>query len=191
MVATQTYLDKQRENLQKIKTFCDEVIDPLTIEQLNWMVDSNVWTIAQNMDHLSKINGAYLEKSNDKIEEGKDAGLEEESPFRSGYLGTFMISLMGPESSFKLKAAEKFSPKKEVYELDIKSILCDSFNAIAKLIDDIDGLDLNKIKINVPNNNLMRIKLGDVIKVLIDHIWRHLNKIEAITQLEEFPQQAG
>jgi len=187
LIATQTYLDKQRDNLHLVEAFCKEVIEPLTEDQLNWVAEDEVWTIAQNMDHLSKINGAYLEKSTEKVEEVKEAGLEEESPFRSGYLGTFMSSLMGPESSFKLKAAEKFSPESKIYNADIKATLCHSFDSIAKLIDDIEGLDLNKIKITLPNNNLMRIKLGDVIKVLIDHIWRHLNKIKAITELKDFP----
>jgi len=187
VVATQTYLDKQRENLVSIEAFCKKVIEPLTIEHLNWSPKQGDWTIAQNMAHLSKINGAYLAKSTEKVEEVKENGLIEESPFRSGYLGTFMISLMGPDSSFKLKAAENFLPEKDIYELDIKDTLCNSFNAIAKLIDDIEGLDLNKIKISLPNNSLMRIKLGDVIKVLIDHIWRHLNKIETLTKSADFP----
>lgn len=188
MVATKTYLDKQRENLLSIEAFCKKVIEPLTVEQLNWISDDKVWTIAQNMDHLSKINGAYLQKSNVKVDELKESDLQEETPFKSGYLGTFLISLMGPDSSFKLKAAEKFTPKQDAYNIEIKSVLADSFNSIRKLIEDINGLDLNKIKISLPNNNLMRIKLGDVIKVLIDHIWRHLNKIEALSQLEDFPK---
>ncbi len=187
MISTKTYLDEQQSNLQLIIDYFESLKERFDINQINWRMDDTAWSIGQCCHHIILVNRYYLDRSKEKIDATVEANLLEESPFRSGYLGNMMISLVGAHNGFKLKSPSLFEPENTDYKTSIFSEILLSLEEVKTMIESSSGLDLNKIKIDSPDNKLMRFRLGDVFKILIDHCERHMNQIKELAGSALFP----
>jgi len=187
LISAKIYLSKQKDHLGSIKSYCNKVIDPMSIEQLNWKPEAKKWSVGQIMQHLIKLNEAYMQPVKDNLSSIDELDLDSERMYKNGYIGTFLISLMGPESNIKLKSSEVFLPQDDPIEAELKEEFCHSIKSVNDLIDDVNGVDLAELKINVPGNKLMRIRLGDAIKLIVEHMQRHVNQMNSLIESDTFP----
>jgi len=157
----------------------------LTLEQLNWQVRRETWSIGQCVEHLCITNEKYLPAIADAI-----AG-EPASPVEEIALGWFarwfIRSFIEPSPQTRRARA----PKKIVPGARIELCVLDRFlatNVAARnLIQRAANHDINHIRFKNPFAPV-RFTAGTGLQIVSSHERRHLLQAENVTQAAHFPR---
>ncbi|WP_345955922.1 DinB family protein [Mucilaginibacter sp. PAMB04168] len=148
---------------------------------LNTIPQPGKWTIAQVIEHLNTYNDYYLPEIAKALQHYPTGSCHANGIFKTGLIGGYLTKMMQPDIngniSSKTKAFKKHIP---VAELNAKTVL-QGFVAgqeqFLLLIRQAHLYDLNKVRIKMSISNLIKLKLGDVLRVLVIHQQRHFIQI--------------
>lgn len=161
----------------------------LSDTQLNWKPAPDRWSIAQCFDHLvitGLTSSPFFAKA---IARGRARSTAiEETRYKPGWLGGWLIKQLLPEATRKMPAPKIFRPAGSsdihgAFERFLKQQ--DSF---IHLVRDAQGIDLNKTKMRSPVSTFMRYSLADAFVLNVVHTQRHLGQARNVVADPHFPK---
>ncbi len=154
--------------------------------EIVWSPGPGVWSIAECLEHLVDTNRLYLEAISRRLDVASRGGARA-GEFRGGRLAAWFIDMVGPRNRRRAKA-----PK--VFTRSLPEAGADSLERFLATLVNFDestrrarGVDLTRTSIPSPVSGLIRFRLGDAFRVVIEHAKRHIDQAERILHHPEFP----
>ena len=161
----------------------------LSDAQINWQPHPKTWSIGQCFDHLVVTDRLYSQKLQIAINEAVQKRIFSRQPIQTSLLGKLFLYSLKPEQKIKLRTFRVFYPDETFSHEEIQQRFATHQETLIQLMLKADGLDLNKIKIASPVNNLLKFRLGECFRFLLLHQRRHFGQAQNLTALAEFPKR--
>ena len=162
----------------------------LSTEQLSWRPAPASWSVGECLEHLVTMNRLYIGRI-DRLFAGAIAKAIPDAGFRGGPVAARFIAAMGPDSARKFKAPSVFKPSAPGAGGDVDPGIVERFieqQAYMKsVMERCRGVDLRRAKVRSPVSGLIRFRLGDALRLLVEHGKRHLNQAEAVLASDGCP----
>lgn len=160
--------------------------------QLSWRPADDAWGVGQCMDHLVTTDRLYLDEIRKAVEEGRRKGTTRRGAFRGGRLGGWFARAAGPNVKMKVKAPKVFKPN-EIEEVSphVVERYLETQGELLRWLEEADGLDLDRLKIRSPVIRLVRFRLGDAFRIVVEHDKRHLDQARRVMEDPGFPGGDG
>ena len=133
------------------------------------------------LDHLVRAHGLYLE-SIDRSLAGSRFPSVPGVGFESGPIASRFVRWLGPDSPRRLKTTRLFKPAAVepggTVETGLVGRFVEQQRDIVSAIDRCRGVDLQRTKVSSPASDLLRFRLGDALRLMVEH-----NKRQAIVYL--------
>lgn len=152
----------------------------LDIEELNSKSDPKSWSILECLEHLNRYGHFYIPEIEKQINQTSH---QPAAYFRSYLLGDYVAKSMLPREKLnKMKTFKSMNPLGS--QLDQSSIqeFIDQQQHLLSLLEQSRKVNLHKTKTRISISNWIKLKLGDTLRVVIYHNYRHLVQIERIRQ---------
>ncbi|MVN91900.1 DinB family protein [Mucilaginibacter aquatilis] len=158
-------------------------------EMLNSAPVPGKWSIAQVLEHLNFYHNFYLPEIEKAFSKHKQIYNDDNSKFTSGRIGGYLTKIMQPDAagkvSNKTKAFKDYIPAPYLNAQNVLNSFLQNQIRFANLIEQAQHYDLNSLRVPMSITKLIRLKLGDMLRVLVVHQQRHLIQInDAIEMLE-------
>ena len=161
---------------KKIDKFTEKFIDSfglLTESQLNYKPDPNVWSIAQNIDHLILLNNSYF-KNFDEIK--KDKHVLPPTDAMEQFAKNSLQTLHPYTSENRPKRANTWNiwqPSRENFGLEILKDFTNHQSVFKLHIKTLQVFFLHPTFIKYPGQAELAFRLEDCVDFLIEHENRH------------------
>lgn len=161
---------------EEAKKKLDHQLCNLSVEQLNWKLSPEAWSIAQCLDHLIVSNRSYFAIL-DKISKGtyKMDFWQQYSPLSSLW-GRVMKDQLKEQVKRKLKAPRIFTPIETQQDATVIGKYKNNLDTLLHYIQDCKSIDIDKVIITSPALRLVTYSLRDVFSFLLEHQHRHINQ---------------
>jgi hypothetical protein len=179
-------LESVRQQLNETRLRGIELMDMLTADQLNWRPAPGVWTIAENLDHLSVTADVYAESIAAALRNAQRDRTN--GPFHYGWLETRVVRTIEPPAKMKFKAPKNFVPPPAIDPGAMRKHWDESHDAMQRLIQQSDGLALDKVKVRSPAIRFLKASLGMCFRIIAAHERRHLWQIGNVKTNPAFPR---
>ena len=146
----------------------------LDVEQLSWQPEPGAWSVAECLAHLLATNSGYLSSIATVLEARPRSPKDADAPFRGGALAARFIRQSGPEVKRKYKNPEVFAPRSADLGPDVVSAFLVQQDELLRLLKAAEGADLTRAKVPSPASSLIRFRLGDAFRLIVEHEKRHL-----------------
>jgi len=155
-----------------------QLADHYSLEELNFKPTPDSWSANECFHHLNLTFQKYLPSIQISIHKFKGKPSIE---YRSGFLGDHMIRGMAPSSDGTIperrrtKTFKKVNPDHQTkfIEPPIEVFIAHSHEFKA-IIDQMNDLNLEKVKVKSLAGNIIKFKLGDALQVVHVHNRRHI-----------------
>ncbi len=135
------------------------------------------WSIAEVFEHLVVTDGLYLPKLEQLVMRApRPASVPAWTP---GFFGRWLLKAIDPSNTAKTNSPPAFRPGPAVRPKVVGAFL-DHMARYASLLEAADGADLNAPRMGSPALFLIRLNLGDALRVQIVHAQRHLGQCERV-----------
>lgn len=182
-------LESLRKEYLKIIDDCKILTGDLSENEINFRPGPGKWSIAECIQHLTNTNNEYYKQALPAIEKGIAKGKFSDDPIKLSFIGKIFMKFEPPPKR-KFKNPKIFSPKTDPHKIFDKEQVVKDFIAskmkMIELIEKADGLDMNKVKFSSPVFGLIRVKLGDYLKIMAPHDRRHLWQASQIKNSPQF-----
>jgi len=168
----QTLAERTRENLRIAETFL-----ALPSSALHRRPRPESWNALECLAHLNKYSAYYLPEMRQRMATTKHRG--NTATFTSSWLGNKFAAGMKPgERMRKISAPGNANPAKHA-ELVTETTLADflrSQEETLELLALAAHVDLTRTTTGTSLTNLLRLRLGDTLRVVVYHNWRHVEQ---------------
>ena len=141
-------------------------------ELLNYRLREDSWSILECFEHMNLYGDFYIPE----IKIGLDNSTKVSTRFfKSGMLGNYFAKSMLPKE--KLNKMKTFNDKNPLgSNLDVSTInrFISQQEQILNLLENSKEKSLNKIKVPISIAKWIKLKLGDVFRIVIYHNIRHV-----------------
>lgn len=170
----------------------EENFIPLTDEQLNWKIRSDVWNIREVFAHVFEYAKYYHSAFSKKIDTTRYR--EPSDNFISSPLGKSMWSAMKLGNAKNVK--RKIKSQKLYNPLIVTSIVKEtslidflkSQKELLQIIERSKTINIRKAKIKLANNNVIKFRLGDAFLYVVYHNQRHIQQALNFLKHPKFPR---
>lgn len=150
----------------------------LNDETLNKRLHENSWSILECLQHLNLYGNYYLKEIFDKMM--IDVSTPNEY-FNSGFLGNYFAQSMLPKQKpNKMKTFKSMNPIHSNLDRSVIDIFIDHQNTLLTLLEKAKNKNIEKIKTNISLTKLIKLRLGDTFRFLINHNIRHIQQMKNI-----------
>jgi hypothetical protein len=182
-VATHTWISEVAERSRDFDKKAEDAFRPLSPEQLNWRPDKDTWSVGQQLHHMVLANTPYVKIVEDLAASAGPARDE----YKAGFWGRFLIKAVGPEESVPAPVPKPMIPT----EAPLDKAILEEFLSLQvryhKALAGVESKDLNG-KFTSPFAKMIKLKLGDAIKIIERHNERHIGKALKLLERPEFPK---
>ena len=157
-----------------------ELVDGLTLEQLNRQPAAGAWSVGQCLEHLCIANEVYLPAIRDSLARKPVSPVQEITP---GWFGRWFLRRYiepSPQST-RATAPKKITPATQV-EISVLERFLEGNQAFRKLVRQGGEFDVNRIRFRNPFVPLIRFTAGTGLEILARHQVRHLLQAERAKQ---------
>ena len=175
------------QQLEAIKKEGAALTSDLSEAQFNWRPAPELWSIAQNLNHLNVGDLQVLPAFDRAIEQGRSQGKLSTGPFRYGWLSRMAIASMEPPPRMRMKTPIKGSAGEDHRAAQVLAEFTRVRDLLAERIHRSDGLDLARIRTISPVNRLLRLPLGAYFAFILAHNRRHLWQGRQLRSRTDFP----
>ena len=156
-------------------------------DQLNWKLSPKVWSIAQCFEHLITINSLYfpifVKMRSDDV---SNSFLEKYSPL-SSIFGRYLIKVLSPDYSKKIKTSKKALPSASDLGGDIIERFNEHQRQLAEHVGQVSPkIDLNRTVITSPLLGFVTYSLDDTLTILTVHERRHFDQAKRVMDADGF-----
>ena len=151
----------------------------LTFEQLNWKPDSKTWSIAQNLDHLIRINESYF-----PIFELLKTGtyktpLLSKIGFLVTFFGKFILKSVNPNRRKKMKTFRIWEPSQSEVPNILERFQAHQSQLKAQINSLQHWVDQGSV-IHSPASATIVYKLEAAFDIIVSHEKRHLEQAKEV-----------
>ena len=167
------------------------LLAPLSDTQFFWSPSTEVWSVAECLEHLNATARTYLPMLDSAIATAKQWGEYGAGPFRYGWLGRFIIRQTEPPPRRRFKAPAVFQPAEREARRKRSEIEAGFRGYQVQFVDRLrqaNGVDLVKAKVQSPVSKWIRVPLGVGFAIMTAHERRHLWQARQVTQDLHFPR---
>ena len=173
------------DDLNAVTAEAERLRDTLSDEQCIWKPEPGVWNVLECFRHLITTDELYDPNLRAAIDKApRERG---DAPFRPSFFGKTFIRYMVPESMRKIKTFRIFEPPPSLTDVSVLQQFIDHQDALAALIRQADGINLNRGKLSSPASRFVRFSVGEGLTVLVTHQRRHLQQALRLTGHPDFP----
>jgi len=154
-----------------------EELQLLNHETLIWKKEATEWNVLECLEHLNLYGDFYLPEIKNCLILKSSKSSES---FKSGFLGDyFALSMLPKEKLNKMKTFKDKNPENSKLTSDVINRFITQQKQLLELLKLAQNANLNtiKTKITIP---LIRLKLGDTLRFLVNHNVRHFAQIERV-----------
>lgn len=146
--------------------------------QLNWKENKESWSILECLEHLNLYGDFYIPEIERAINNSKN---QSELIFKSGIIGNYFAESMLPKTKMnKMKTFKDKNPLNSHLDQTTIDRFIHQQMEILGLLDTSKTVSLNKVKTSITLTTLLKLRLGDTFRFIINHNIRHLKQIEQI-----------
>jgi hypothetical protein len=157
-----------------------EALKNKPIDTLNWKKQTNSWSVLECIEHLNLYGDFY----NPEIRKVITASIKVSAPnFKSGVLGNYFAKSMLPKD--KLNKMKTFKDKDPINSNLSTSTISRFINQqieFLELLEMAKSVNLNKVKTSITLTKVIKLKLGDTFRFIINHNIRHFKQIEHVLE---------
>lgn len=176
------YLKVLRTDLEDLVATAKERLAPLDPEALLQRPTPDSWSVAECLAHLMATNAGYLASIDEALRRSPATPGIGHTSFRGGRLAAWFIRQSGPEVPRKSKAPRVFAPKDADVGPGVVAAYLEQQREIDRLLVAAEGAGLMRIKVPSPASRLIRLRLGDAFRLMVEHERRHV--LQAIRVLD-------
>lgn len=144
--------------------------------QLNWKESKHSWSILECLEHLNLYGDFYIPEIERVISNSKS---KSELIFKSGIIGNYFAESMLPKEKLnKMKTFKDKNPLNSFLDRNTIDRFINQQIQILALLDKARTISLNKEKTSISITALIKLRLGDTFRFVINHNIRHLKQIE-------------
>ena len=160
-------INKTKSNLNQA-----EKLKLLRKETLNFKSSPESWSALECIKHLNLYADYYLPEIEARIKASK---FKASSDFKSGVLGNYFAQMMLPKEKMKkMKTPKDKNPIGSNINVGVIQDFIEQQYKILTLLDESRVMDLNKTKTSISISKMIKLKLGDTFRFVINHNERHL-----------------
>jgi hypothetical protein len=171
-----------------ITTEAKHLLGDLTDSQFIWQPGNNRWSIVQCLDHLVVTGRNSLSNIDQAINEARSKRLFGVGPFRYGMIEKWFVRQMEAGSRIKFKAPNAYLPSAERLPGEIVASFYELQKEFLQCIEEADGIDLSRVKVNNAVSRWFRLSLGQELAFNAAHERRHLWQAGMVKKLVDFPR---
>ena len=181
-------LRSYHDEVRNITHSAEELVRNLTEAQLLWKPESDVWSIAQGLDHLVATGRTELPSVRHAITDGRARKLLGRGPFHYGPLEWLLIKAMGAPARVKFSSPEMYLPGDDKAPADVIREFVLVQQELLDCIREANGLHLARTKVPILDYKYIRLSLGQEFKLFVVHEQRHLWQAQKIKNHPGFPR---
>lgn len=177
---------KRSELLNDLKarttTIIEEVISfkSLSHKDLYQRKSPGSWSILECLEHLNLYGKFYLPEIDRRINESQ---LSKNEVFKTGWLGNYFALSMLPGENGKLNKMKTFKSMNPLHQTLTVSVI-DRFLAqqqeLLHLLERAMERDLAAVKTSISISRLIKLRLGDTLRVVVYHNQRHVRQANLV-----------
>lgn len=168
--------DLTQKNIQEVTQFL-----AMDSEQLNFKPSSESWSILECMEHLNRYGDFYIPEITQRIHNAKHA---KTSIFKPGLLGDYFAKSMLPKEKLnKMKTFKSMNPNNSQLDSSVLDTFLNQQEQLLKLLEKSKDINLTKTKTAISISKLIKLRLGDTLRVVIYHNWRHVVQAKKVVEL--------
>jgi hypothetical protein len=148
-----------------------------SFEKLNWKENPTSWSVLECLEHLNLYGDFYIPELRKQLQTNVSTS---ETTFKSGILGNYFAKSMLPKEKLnKMKTFKDKNPVNSQLTIQVIERFIQQQNQLLELLDLAKSKNLNaiKTKITIP---LIKLKVGDTFRFLINHNVRHFEQLEDV-----------
>jgi hypothetical protein len=174
IVAMKKSLDEIRAEIAAVNAEAQKLCAGLTEQQLTWRPQPGKWSIAENLAHLNISTQTSLPAIKRSLDEARSRGLQGTGAFDLGFMGKLFVSYLEPPYKMKSKAPKMIQPILQGPATEALPHFLRCNEALEKLIDNAEGVDLGRAVFVSPYARVLRMKLIAAFASVTAHDRRHL-----------------
>jgi hypothetical protein len=162
----------------EFKTHIERVneFSQLSLEQLNYKVTPDKWSILECIEHLNLYGDFYIPAIEKAINESDN---EAQAVFKSGILGNYFVKSMKPKAKLnKMKTFSANNPNGSELDLDVISRFHNQQSQFLHALELAKKVNLTKTKTPISVSKIVKFRLGDTFRFIAAHNDRHILQAE-------------
>lgn len=179
------------KDIQTIVEDTNHQLKGLNKSQLNWKPSPDVWSVAQNLDHLITVNRSYFPVI-DKMNEGNySLPLHAKIPILTSFLGDFIYKSVDPKNLKKITTFSIWEPTSSELDTTIIDRFLDHQERLMNKMRESGGLLEKNAIIASPVNRYIVYPLERAFDIIVAHERRHMNQAMDILPLLDTKAEQG
>lgn len=160
-------IERTRKNLNRAQQLHD-----MNIETLNHKSNPESWSALECLEHLNFYGDFYLPEIERRIKATRHSA---EPDFEAGLLGNYFAKMMLPGEKMKpMKTLKSTNPNGSKLDRSTIEKFISQQKKMLDLLNDARKVSLNKTKASISIAPMLKLKLGDIFRVVIYHNERHI-----------------
>ena len=132
------------------------------------------WSALEFIEHLNRYAAFYHPEIEKRINRSVT---KPATTFKSGWIGNYFAEMMLPKEKLnKMKTFKSMNPVHEHLNVQTLTAFENHLQQLLQLLDKAATINLNKVKTSISITPLIKLKLGDTLRVVIYHNERHLQQ---------------
>jgi hypothetical protein len=163
------------QRTEKVKQEAEQ-LNSLPLEYLNRKPGAGSWSALECMEHLNRFSEFYLTEFKARIHRSPHARSEQ---FTSGWFGNYFANLVRPgENITKMPAPPDKNPSGTKLDKSTLRQFITHQEETLKVLEQARKVNLEKTRAGTSITRLIKLKLGDLLRVLVYHNQRHLQQAQ-------------
>lgn len=176
-------ITRTKANMEAIRPF-----EGLSDKELNWRSSQESWSILECIEHLNMYGDFYIPEIIRRINEATKA--DSGTVFKSGWLGNYFAESMLPKDKLnKMKTFKDKNPMGSKLSREVLKRFIEQQKELINLLNAARKVNLSKVKTSISISKLIKLRLGDTLRVVIYHNQRHLVQANKVLSLMSQPTE--
>lgn len=182
-------LQRMLVSINAVEADATSLTAQLTDAQANWRPDGGAgWSVAQCLEHLTKINYFYVAPFLEAAERAKAQG---RGPYRGVQLtwaAQRWVRALKPPVTVRMKAPAVVQPPATVSLSVVRDNYVKSHLPYRRLLEVANDIDVNRVRAQNPFVRLIPTRVSTALVVVIAHDRRHLWQAHRVVAAADFPR---
>jgi len=155
------------------------------VDELNNKPSDNGWSAMECLGHLNFYGDFYLPEIEGRLRNAPSVSSPQQ--FKSGLLGNYFAKSLLPKHKLnKMATFKSMNPAGKLLGMDMLHKFLAQQETLLQLLATAKGADLTKTKTAISISKVLKLRLGDTLRVVIYHNQRHIvQALRALGQTDE------
>ena len=145
----------------------------------NWQPGTGRWSALECLEHLNRYGDFYIPEIEMRLAENKPNPAEK---FRPGLFGNYFANAVKPGAK-RMDTFKSMNPARSSIRPDVLNEFLKQQERMKELIERSSHYNLKKIKTSISISKLLKLRLGDTLRVVVYHNQRHMIQAKRAVEL--------